>query len=77
MVDEDELTFSHHAENRLRDRGITTQDVAWALTRPIGDPDAGDPGTVWIHGQPAGKRVLKVCVRTNDHSYVITAVWRD
>lgn len=71
-----ELVYSRHAEQRMRQRGVTRADVQWALEREI-DRTPGDSGTVWIHGQPAGNRILKVLVPSNDHSFVITVAWRD
>lgn len=43
----------------------------------IGHPNPGEPGTIWIRGYAAGGRVLKVCVRTADQEYVVTAAWPD
>ena len=70
-----EVEYANHAEDRLRERGITKADVEWALRHRIGNPDAGEPGTVWIRGYAVGGRIVKVCVRADDHYYVITAVW--
>lgn len=58
-------------------RGIMEDDVASALRRPSGQPSPGEPGTMWFWGYAAGGRILKVCVRTADHGYVITAAWPD
>lgn len=57
-------------------RGITEADVEWALRRE-NRREAGEPGTIWIHGMASGRRELKVCVRANDNDYVITAAWPD
>lgn len=57
------------------ERAITELDVETALRRQIGNPSPGQPGTVWIRGHAAGSRNLKVCVRTNDQDFVITAAW--
>jgi hypothetical protein len=61
----------------MTERGITDDDVAWALTRRVGSPQPGEPGTLWIRGYAAGSRILKVCVRATDESFVITAAWQD
>lgn len=59
----------------MAERGITEKDVEAALSRRVGQPSPGQPGTIWIRGYAAGSRILKVCVPTTDHAYVITAAW--
>jgi hypothetical protein len=56
-------------------RAITEQDVETAFRRRVGNPTPGEPGTIWLRGHAAGSRILKVCVRTDDHDFVITAAW--
>lgn len=70
------LKYSTHAREQMERRGISELDVENALSHPQGSPDAGEPGSIWIHGFAVGGRILKVCVRANDTEYVITAVWR-
>jgi hypothetical protein len=69
-------TFSNHALQQMATRHITETDVEFALRREI-DRTPGGPGSIWIHGHASGSRVLKVCVRDYDESYVITAAWPD
>jgi Domain of unknown function (DUF4258) len=69
--------YSSHARRQMQKRGITEADVERALNQRIGPPGPGQPGTIWIRGFAIGGRVLKVCVRTNDHNYVVTAAWPD
>jgi hypothetical protein len=69
------LQISSHAKERMAQRGINPADVAAALGRRIGQPQPGQPGTIWIRGYAAGGRILKVCVRASDEEFVITAVW--
>lgn len=69
------LEFDDHARERMVDRGVTEEDVTWALRRRIGAPEPGQPGSVWIRGHASGNRVLKVCVRSSDFNYVITVAW--
>lgn len=57
-------------------RGITTQDVEWALRREV-ERRVGEPGTVWIHGIASGAKLLKVCVLANNNAYVITTAWQE
>jgi hypothetical protein len=56
-------------------RGISEADVERALSLQIGHPEPGEPGSMWVRGHAVGGRILKVCVRTDDRNYVITAVW--
>jgi hypothetical protein len=69
--------LTRHAEERLRQRGITTEDVISALNREI-RTSPGQPGTTWVWGYAAAGRILKVCVRRDaEEDVVITAVWPD
>ena len=61
----------------MAERGITDDDLAWALGRPYGLPFPGEPGTMWLRGYASGGRILKVCVRAAEPDFVITAVWPD
>lgn len=72
-----ELRITAHAMQRLQERRITTADLESALTRRIGTPMPGEPGTVWIRGYAAGGRILKVCVDAADEARIITAAWPD
>jgi hypothetical protein len=58
-------------------RAISEEDVERALRMRIRDPTPGEPGTLWVWGHAAGGRTLKVCVRTTDQDFVITAAWPD
>ena len=69
--------FTRHARQRMELRGVSDEDVEWALRRPIGDPRAGEPGTMWVWGHASGTRVLKVCVRVADPKVVISVAWQD
>lgn len=69
------VRYAKHAEDRLAERGITHEDVEWALSHPTGPPLPGEPGSLWIRGFAAGSRILKVCVRADDREFVITAAW--
>ena len=59
----------------MQQRGVTAEDVKWALKRTI-DRAPADSGTVWVHGYASGGKILKVLVPLNDASYVITVAWR-
>lgn len=72
-----QLRYSNHARKRMAERGIHEEDVAWALRRPAGSPEAGEPGTIWLPGYAASGRILRVCVRTTDREYIVTLAWRD
>ena len=71
------LQYSSHARRQMLKRNILEADVERALRAQIGNPSPGEPGTIWIKGYAAGGRILKVCVRTNDQEFVITAAWPD
>jgi hypothetical protein len=58
-------------------RAITEEDVERALRQRLGQPGPGQPGTMWIRGFAIGGRILKVCVRTADQNFVVTAAWPD
>jgi len=61
----------------MQDRGITERDVEMALRHRIGQPGPAQPGSLWLRGYAVGGRILKVCVRSTDDEYVITAAWPD
>lgn len=69
------LTLTQHARDRLLQRGITADQVIYALSHRIGDLWPGQVGSIWVLGRTVGGRILKVCVATDDHDRVITAVW--
>ncbi len=73
----DEPFLPEYAQKRMRERSVTDDDVKWALRRPVGDPAPGQPGSVWIEGYASGNRILRVCVRIDDHNYVITVAWKE
>jgi hypothetical protein len=58
-------------------RAISEADVERALRQRIGRPGPGQPGIIWIRGFAIGGRTLKVCVRTAQQNYVVTAAWPD
>lgn len=68
------LTFTGHAEQRLKQRGISREDVENALNHPTGRTIPGEMGSVWVFGYDKGGHILKVCVATDDRTRVITAV---
>lgn len=71
------LRYSRHARERMLERGITENDVKFALSHPIGDPLPGRPGSIYIKGHATGGMIIKVCVRTTDKEYIITVVRED
>jgi hypothetical protein len=69
--------LTRHVEERLRQRGITREDVIAALNREV-RTSPGTPGTIWVWGYSAAGRILKVCVRRDvEEDVVITAAWPD
>jgi Domain of unknown function (DUF4258) len=71
-----QMEYSQHAKRQMRRRGITEQDVDWALKRPCGNRP-GEPGTVWLRGFAAGGRILEVCVRLPERRFITTIAWVD
>lgn len=71
------LEYSPHARRQMQKRAISEADVERALRQRIGHPGPGEPGTIWVRGFAIGGRILKVCVRTADQRYVVTAAWPD
>lgn len=73
------LRYVDHAVDRMRERGITLEQVESVLRRPIGGAEAGDSGNVSYVGYVAGgaKPVLKVVVVAADRELVITAIWKE
>ncbi|HET9689758.1 MAG TPA: DUF4258 domain-containing protein [Acidimicrobiales bacterium] len=74
-----DLTYADHALDRMALRAVTEQQVKDVLTRPIGQPDAGDPGKLSYVGYVSGgqKPMLKVVVSATDRTHIITTYWRD
>lgn len=75
MTSPDDLSISKHAAERFAQRGITAEQIAWAIDHQFRQ-SPGEPGSIWLHGDCAG-RTLKVCVRLDDYTFVITAAWAD
>jgi hypothetical protein len=71
------LTISDHVRQRLRQRGVTEADLEWAMSHLTGNARLGEPGTKWVYGSTSSGRILKVCVKLDDPSYVITVAWPD
>jgi hypothetical protein len=69
--------ITKHGKDRLRQRGITWEDVESALNRPTGRVNPGQPGSRWVFGYDTQGRILKVCVSTEDPDLVITAARPD
>jgi hypothetical protein len=69
------IRYRDHAIERMAERGITEEDVGWALRRRQ-RTSPGSPGTIWVYGYARG-RLLKVNVNTDDQEYVRTVVWAD
>jgi hypothetical protein len=70
------LSVSSHALQRLGERGITREDLESALARRV-RKEPGTAGSVWIFGHSRAGRIVKVCVRVDDETFVITAAWPD
>jgi hypothetical protein len=72
------VDITKHGRDRLAQRGISVQELEYALTHQIpGRRSPGLPGSIWVCGYATGGRILKVCVATDDEDRVITAAWPD
>ena len=71
------MRYTRHARDRMRERGITEADVEAAVNRPIGDPDAGNLGSIVTTGQAPGGRRLKVVRSAADLELVISLYWQE
>jgi hypothetical protein len=63
----------------MLERCITEEQIKAVLARPIGEPDAGDPGKLTYGGYVTGgeKPALRVVVSATDRTHVISVMWRD
>lgn len=68
------LIFTGHALERLKQRGISREDVEKVLNHPTGRTIAGELGSIWVFGYDTKGQILKVCVATDERNRVITAV---
>jgi hypothetical protein len=68
--------ISRHAQDRMVERGITPEDVASALNRRCGQPQAGNNGKIVVLGYASRGRILKV-VLTPDQEEITTLAWPD
>jgi hypothetical protein len=68
------LRYTFHARQRMRERGISEQDVEYAHRHPIGNPEPGArPGTLATTGPFPGRAgLLKVVVDSADSELVVT-----
>ena len=71
------MRYTNHARLRMTERGITTGDVEAAVSRPVGDPDAGSFGSIVTTGEAPGGRRLKVVRSAADPELVISLYWVD
>jgi hypothetical protein len=69
-------SYSQHARQRMRQRGVTEADVTSALKRRSGEPCPGNDGSVVVLGFAPGGRILKT-VLTSDYQCVISVMWLD
>ena len=68
--------LSKHAQDRMKEREITEEDVRSALNRRSGQPRVGSNGKIVILGYARRGRILKV-VLSPDQKEIITLAWPD
>ena len=73
------LFLSLHAVGRIRERGISRDEVVEALYqgRETVYPSADDPDCSVVLGSTSAGRRLKIVVQTDDQNYIVTAADRD
>jgi hypothetical protein len=70
-------TYSKHALDRMRLRGISTDDVEAALRNCVGDPEPGSrPDTLVMTGYTLDRRLLNVVVDSVQTDHVVTTYER-
>jgi len=66
-------SFSAHARERMRERGISEDEVRAALNRRSGEPRPGDNGRIVVFGYGSGSRILKI-VLTADEQVIVSVM---
>ncbi|MEV5412179.1 DUF4258 domain-containing protein [Thermopolyspora sp. NPDC052614] len=66
--------LTQHVRDRMRQRGISEEEIWAALARRRGNPQATASGSIWVYGYVPGGRILKVLL-TADETTIITAAW--
>lgn len=67
--------YSGHAQRRMAQRGITKEDVEFALSRTVGGPLPGDNGNVVHCGIGTKGRRLRVVLASD--GVVVSAFWEE
>lgn len=67
--------LTKHVKQRCIERGITEEQVIYAVNHKIRRAPSGQFGSFYIYGYVPDGRILKVCLATDDPSRVITAMW--
>ena len=68
--------LSRHAQQQMKRRKITEEDVRLALNRRSGEPTVGTNGKIRVFGYARRGRILKL-VLTPDQEEIITLAWPD
>jgi hypothetical protein len=71
------LEFSRHARKRMAERGITEQEVIYALDHQSADRRPGDNGGTVVVGYAGDARVLKVVLGADGEVVTVMAVGED
>ena len=69
------MRFSRHGLDRLKERGITADQVQWIVDHHLGPPEPGDGGNLVFSGKMDGRRLG--VVTSADREVFVTAYWRD
>jgi len=72
------VILSGHARRRMRERGITEDEVAEALRDVVAEAEAKTWNRVNLWGRTRAGRILRITTYRDNRSYVVTVVapWR-
>ena len=68
------MILSEHARRRMRERGITEEEVAEALRDVFAETSAGTWSRVNVWGRTCTGRILRITTYGDDRAYVVTVV---
>lgn len=71
------LIITEHTKKRMRERGITKQDIDMAWNRKVEEsPLPGKNGTLVYRGYAVGGRIIKIVVNKVENVYEVVTVMK-
>lgn len=68
--------LTSHALERMAERGITENDIEYAMNHRMGYPEPGNrPDTMVVRGFARGGGILKIVVSAADEGVFVSAMW--